>query len=55
VLVYGSELVSTPAGTFVAWRVEVGEERVAWYDVESPHTLVKLENGIETWVLVSSE
>jgi hypothetical protein len=55
VLVYGSEPVYTPAGTFVAWRVEVGEERVAWYDAEAPHTLVKLENWIEDWVLVSVE
>lgn len=55
VLVYGSEPVSTPAGTFVAWRVEVGPEHVAWYDAEAPHTLVALENGIERWVLTSAD
>jgi hypothetical protein len=55
VVVSGSEPIATPAGTFVAWRVEVGPDHVAWYDAESPHTLVALEDGIEKWVLVSVE
>jgi len=55
VVVYGADPVSTPAGAFVAWRVEVGPDHVAWYDAEEPHTLVALEDGIEKWVLVSVE
>jgi hypothetical protein len=50
----GAEPVSTPAGTFVAWRVEVGPDRVAWYDAEEPHTLVAYEDGSERWVLTST-
>jgi membrane protease YdiL (CAAX protease family) len=55
VVVYGAEPIATPAGTFVAWRVEVGPDRVAWYDSEAPHTLVALEDEIVKWVLVSVE
>jgi hypothetical protein len=55
VVVYGSEPLSTPAGTFIAWRVEVGPDHVAWYDAKAPHTLVALEDGIEKWVLTSAE
>jgi len=55
IVVYGSEPVATPAGTFIAWRVEVGPDHVAWYDAEEPHTLVALEDGNERWVLTSIE
>jgi hypothetical protein len=55
VVVYGAEPIATPAGSFVAWRVEVGDHHVAWYDAEAPHTLVALEDGIESWVLTSVE
>jgi membrane protease YdiL (CAAX protease family) len=55
VVVYGSEPIATPAGTFIAWRVEVGPDHVAWYDAQEPHTLVALEDGMEKWVLVSVE
>jgi membrane protease YdiL (CAAX protease family) len=55
VVVYGAEPIATPAGVFVAWRVEVGPNLVAWYDAESPHTLVALKDGGERWVLTSVE
>ena len=55
VVVYGAEPVKTPAGTFIAWRVRVGDDLTAWYDVEHPHTLVALDNGMETWVLTSAK
>jgi membrane protease YdiL (CAAX protease family) len=55
VKVTGSETVVTPAGTFIAWRVELGPRQVAWYDTAAPHTLVKYFNGMETWVLAGSE
>jgi hypothetical protein len=55
VVVYGAEPIETPAGTFVAWRVEVGEKAVAWYDAQAPHTLVAMEDWTENWVLTSVE
>jgi membrane protease YdiL (CAAX protease family) len=55
VIVYGAEPIATPAGVFVAWRVEVGPNLVAWYDSEAPYTLVALKDGIERWVLTSVE
>jgi hypothetical protein len=55
VVVYGAEPIKTPAGTFIAWQVRVGDDWMAWYDVERPHALVALDNGVETWVLMSAE
>jgi hypothetical protein len=55
VVVYGSEPIATPAGNYIAWRVEVGDDYVAWYDAEAPHTLVALEDEMESWVLTSVE
>ncbi len=58
VLVTGSDLVWTPAGNFVTWKVTVtytldGEEttQAAWYDVEPPHTLVRYDNGEVSYLL----
>jgi membrane protease YdiL (CAAX protease family) len=55
VVVYGAEPIKTPAGTYIAWHVRVGDDLVAWYDVEHPHTLIALDNGRETWGLTSIE
>jgi hypothetical protein len=55
VVIYGAEPIKTPAGTYIAWQVRVGDDQTAWYDVERPHTLVALENNMETWVLTSVE
>ena len=51
VVVSGPEEVTTPAGTFTVWKVQVGERETAWYAVDAPHTLVQYFNGMETWVL----
>jgi hypothetical protein len=49
--VTGTEEVTTPAGTFVTWKVQVGEREIAWYAVDAPRTLVQYFNGTETWRL----
>jgi membrane protease YdiL (CAAX protease family) len=46
-----AERFSTPAGTFVAWRVAVGDRLTAWYDTNPPHTLVGYNDHALTWVL----
>jgi len=53
----GQEKVEAPAGAFDAWRVELtlpetGQKFTAWYDINAPHTLVKYDNGIETYWLM---
>jgi membrane protease YdiL (CAAX protease family) len=45
------EEVATPAGTFTAWKVQVGEREIAWYAVDAPHILVQYFNGTEMWLL----
>lgn len=43
-----SEEVTVPAGTFDAWRLEIGsggETQRAWYTTDESHTLVKYDNG----------
>lgn len=41
------EEVTVPAGTFQAWRIEMGgpQPQTVWARVEAPHVLVKLEPG----------
>ncbi len=51
VTVTGQEEVNTPAGTFTAWKVQVGDRETAWYTVDAPHILVKYFDGVETWLL----
>jgi hypothetical protein len=51
VIVAGSEPVATPAGNFITWKVTLGDQ-TAWYDAEPPHTLVRFDNGFESFVLV---
>jgi membrane protease YdiL (CAAX protease family) len=53
VVIAGAEPMKTPAGAYIAWRVQVGDDWVAWYDSESPYTLLSLDNGAERWVLTS--
>jgi membrane protease YdiL (CAAX protease family) len=62
VLVRGAEPVWTPAGNFVAWKVTVGscgdaEYRLetAWYDVKAPHTLVRYDDTIVSYLLLEIE
>jgi membrane protease YdiL (CAAX protease family) len=49
--VLGEEVVETPAGTFTAWKVTIGRDETAWYDVSNGVTVVKFFNGMETWNL----
>jgi len=51
VTVIGADFVRTPAGNFVAWKVKVGDEGTAWYEVQPPHRLIKLETQFEILVL----
>jgi hypothetical protein len=42
------ETVSVPAGSYNTWKVEMNfgqTTQYAWYEVDSPHTLVKYDNG----------
>jgi membrane protease YdiL (CAAX protease family) len=55
VVIYGAEPIKTPAGTFLAWKVQVGDDWTAWYNVEPPHTLLALEDGAESWLLTAAE
>jgi membrane protease YdiL (CAAX protease family) len=45
------ENVDTPAGSFSAWRVDLGTRATAWYDAADPRRVVKFFNGVETWYL----
>jgi len=49
VTVAGREQVTTPAGSFYAWRVTFGTDRTIWYDVNDRPVPVRFFNGIETW------
>jgi len=48
------EMVTVPAGSFNTWKVEMNfgqTTQYAWYGVESPHQLVKYDNGSTQMVL----
>jgi membrane protease YdiL (CAAX protease family) len=49
-----AEEVSTPAGTFNAWKVSLSNNQTAWYDVNTPHTLVKVEASMFDYYLTSA-
>jgi membrane protease YdiL (CAAX protease family) len=53
VKIVGLEEIETPAGVVEAWRVEVGEREVAWYDTAVPPTLLRYFNGMESWTLAN--
>jgi hypothetical protein len=55
VVVRTAEEITTPAGTFVTWRVTVGETYTAWYTVEAPHHLVAFDDGMLNWRLTAVE
>ncbi len=54
VAVVGRETVTTPAGDFDAWKVELrGANQFGWVEVAPPHRLVKYENvGAQTVTLL---
>jgi len=54
VRVASQEQVTTPAGTFTAWRVELDfgqAKQTVWYAVEAPHAMVQYDNGTTRLVL----
>jgi hypothetical protein len=51
VVVRTADLVTTPAGEFVTWRVTVGDTHTAWYTVDAPHHLVAYDDGMVHWQL----
>lgn len=51
VTIEGAEVIRTPAGSFVAWKVRLGDEAVAWYEAAAPHRLLRLEGAFEWLVL----
>lgn len=51
VRVSGQEEVTTPAGTFDAWKVTLGLDLAAWYPVDGDRAPVMFFNGVETWLL----
>jgi membrane protease YdiL (CAAX protease family) len=54
VVVRNAEPVWTPVGSFIAWRVTVGDRQTAWYDAEAPHTLVRYDDGGVTYLLANA-
>ncbi|HTP09942.1 MAG TPA: DUF3108 domain-containing protein [Anaerolineae bacterium] len=51
----GQETVTVPAGTFDTYKVVMefggGQQQTAWYEVASPHRLIKYDNGTTQFVL----
>jgi len=48
ITISGKEQVSAPAGLFDCWKLEfevAGQKQYMWYGVDSPHYLVKYDNG----------
>ncbi len=52
VVVTNSEPVNTPAGNYIAWKVTLGDQS-AWYDVKAPHTLLRYDTGVVSYLLTS--
>ncbi len=54
--VAGQESVAVPAGTFDTYKVMMDfgglQKQTAWYEVASPHRLIKYDNGTTQFVLV---
>lgn len=63
VSVVGAEPVWTPAGAFVAWKValtytlpeDAEVTLAAWYTAESPHTVVRYDEGDVSYLLAAAE
>jgi hypothetical protein len=50
------ERIEVPAGTFETWRLQVRSgraTRVAWIGIDSPHPLVRWDNGEQVFLLLS--
>jgi len=55
VVVRGLDTVTVPAGTYFAWKVELGDRQAAWYELDAPHRLLKWDNGYVVFELVESD
>lgn len=63
IVVRGGEPTWTPAGIFITWKVTVtyvtlaGDEveLVAWYEADAPHTLVRYDDGVVSYLLEAVE
>jgi hypothetical protein len=54
VSVLGKESVTVPAGTYDTWHVQINagqSKQDVWYQVDTPHNLVKYDNGTTSMVL----
>jgi hypothetical protein len=50
-IIRGGEPLAVPAGNFISWRVIVGQDNSAWYDVDPPFTLLRYDDGIFSYLL----
>lgn len=50
-----AEPVATPAGNFIAWVVTAGGDETAWYDIESPHTVLRYDSGDLSYLLTAED
>jgi uncharacterized protein len=50
-IIRGGEPLAVPAGNFISWRVMVGQDKIAWYDVDPPFTLLRYDDGILSYLL----
>lgn len=56
VRVQSKETVTVPAGSFETWKTELDfgpSKQYCWYQVNSPHQLIKYDNGAVTMVLAA--
>ncbi len=51
IAVLGQETIDVPAGTFDTWKVSLNNLLTVWYDVQTPHSLVKFESRMFDYAL----
>jgi membrane protease YdiL (CAAX protease family) len=54
VQVRGVEPLAGPHGAVEAWRVTVGGEQTAWYAVKAPHSLLRYDAGMLSYLLTGT-
>jgi membrane protease YdiL (CAAX protease family) len=50
-IIRGGEPLAVPAGNFISWRVIVGQDNSAWYEVDPPHRLLRYDDGVFSYLL----
>lgn len=53
--VNGADIIETPAGRFITWKVLFGNGTTAWYLVDDPHVLVRYNSGMLDYVLTDMD